>query len=57
MVISEKQASDNGRIIPLWTALAELANIRGKKGLRVVGDVGTYFAHGLGVTLFIMKVS
>ncbi|MDQ4101126.1 MAG: MEDS domain-containing protein [Thermoproteota archaeon] len=38
---------DKSRIVALWwSALAELATIRGKKGLRVVGDVGSFFKHG-----------
>ncbi len=34
------------RITALWTALTELATIKGKKGVRVVGDVGSFFKHG-----------
>ncbi|MDQ3873133.1 MAG: hypothetical protein M3258_05930 [Thermoproteota archaeon] len=32
----------------MWTALAELAAVKGKKGLRVVGYVGSFFKHGYG---------
>ncbi|MEW5839889.1 MAG: MEDS domain-containing protein [Thermoproteota archaeon] len=42
------KAPDRHRILALWYALAELAAVKGKKGLRVVGDVSSFFRHGYG---------
>jgi hypothetical protein len=39
------------RVAALWAALAELSLIRGKRGLRVFGDTGSFFKHGYGKDL------
>lgn len=37
---------DANRIVCLWVALSQLATIKGKKGLRVFGDVHAFFEDG-----------
>lgn len=37
---------DSNRVVCLWVALSQLATIKGKKGLRVFGDVHAFFDDG-----------